>query len=246
MGIDKKNMRRKNKLKFNFKKKNIDDMPKNVSLANASYRDIWKRIIYLAICVPICVLAVGPMTITAIAIKLDSPGSVLFRQKRLGLNGKEFEILKFRSKCNNAEFSGSGVYSNASDSRVTRVGKVIRATSIDELPQLVNIIRGDMSLIGPRPPLTYHPWPIDEYTEEQKRMFAVRPGITGWAQTHGRKDVEWHHRIELNVWYVDHVSFLLDLKIFFDTILKVLSNADNENKSATLVKDNKPSSIKEK
>lgn len=246
MGIDKKNMRRKNKLKFNFKKKNIDDMPKNVSLANASYRDKWKRIIDLAICVPICVLAVVPMTITAIAIKLDSPGSVLFRQKRLGLNGKEFEILKFRSMCNNAEFSGSGVYSNASDSRVTRVGKVIRATSIDELPQLVNIIRGDMSLIGPRPPLTYHPWPIDEYTEEQKRMFAVRPGITGWAQTHGRKDVEWHHRIELNVWYVDHVSFLLDLKIFFDTILKVLSNADNENKSATLVKDNKPSSIKEK
>ena len=90
MGIDKKNMIRKNKLKFNFKKKNIDDMPKNVSLANASYRDKWKRIIDLAICVPICVLAVVPMTITAIAIKLDSPGSVLFRHKRLGLNGKEF------------------------------------------------------------------------------------------------------------------------------------------------------------
>ena len=93
-----------------------------------------------------------------------------------------------------------------------------------------------MSLIGPRPPLTYHPWPIDQYTDEQKRMFDVRPGITGWAQVHGRKDVEWHHRIELNVWYVDHVSLWLDIKIFFMTIFKVATNADNENKGETLKK----------
>ena len=95
-----------------------------------------------------------------------------------------------------------------------------------------------MALIGPRPPLTYHPWPYEEYTNKQKKMFRVRPGITGWAQVHGRKDVEWHHRIELNVWYVEHVSFLLDVRIFFSTILKVLSNADNENTGETLKKDN--------
>ncbi|HAJ74655.1 MAG TPA: sugar transferase [Lachnospiraceae bacterium] len=191
----------------------------------------------IAICAPAFLLALIPMGITAAAIKLDSDGPVLFRQKRLGLHGEEFEMLKFRSMCVGAEHTGSGVYSGKGDARVTRVGKIIRATSIDELPQLVNILRGDMSLIGPRPPLTYHPWPIDRYTDEQKRMFDVRPGITGWAQTHGRKDVEWHHRIELNVWYVDHVSLALDLRIFFSTIFKVLSNADNKNIGETLRKD---------
>ena len=138
--------------------------------------------------------------------------------------------------CQGAEHTGSGVYSGRGDARVTRIGKFIRATSIDELPQLFNIICGDMSLIGPRPPLTYHPWPIDDYSTEQRRMFDVRPGITGWAQVHGRKDVEWHRRIELNVWYVDHISLWLDMKIFFMTIFKVVTNADNENKGETLKK----------
>lgn len=175
------------------------------------------------------------LLITAILIKIDSPGSVLFKQERIGLNGKVFKIYKFRSMCVGAE--KQGVYSDNHDARVTRIGRIIRATSIDELPQLFNILSGDMSLIGPRPPLTYHPWTYEEYTDEQKRMFEVRPGITGWAQTHGRKDVEWHKRIELNVWYVDNVSFLLDLKIFFVTIFKVLSNADNENKGETAVRE---------
>ena len=174
--------------------------------------------------------------ITALAIKLDSKGPVIFRQTRLGKDHKEFNMYKFRSMVVNAEHTGSGVYSGKSDSRVTRVGKVIRATSIDELPQAVNILKGDMSLIGPRPPLTYHPWPIDEYSEEELRMFEVRPGITGWAQVHGRKDVEWHKRIKLNVWYIDHCSLLLDIKIFFMTIFKVLSNADNENTGETVKK----------
>ena len=98
----------------------------------------------------------------------------------------------------------------------------------------MNILRGDMSLIGPRPPLTYHPWPLEEYTDRQRRMFEVRPGITGWAQVNGRKDVEWNRRIEMSVWYVDHVSFWLDLKIFFLTIYKVFRNADNENKEETV------------
>lgn len=224
-------------MKVNRRKKHLtSDMPEHRKAANPVYRDKWKRILDIAICTPAFVVAIIPMGLTALAVKLDSPGPALFRQKRLGLGGKEFEMLKFRSMRVGAEFSGSGVYSNAGDSRVTRVGRIIRATSLDELPQLINILRGDMSLIGPRPPLTYHPWPIEEYTKEQRRMFDVRPGITGWAQTHGRKDVEWHHRIELNVWYVDHVTFGLDLTIFFATIFKVLTNADNENKGATLVK----------
>lgn len=175
--------------------------------------------------------------ITALAIKLDSKGPVIFKQTRLGKDHKEFNMYKFRSMVVNAEHTGSGVYSDKNDSRVTRVGKVIRATSIDELPQAVNILKGDMSLIGPRPPLTYHPWPIDEYSEEELRMFEIRPGITGWAQVHGRKDVEWHKRIKLNVWYIDHCSFLLDIKIFLMTIFKVLSNADNENIGETVKKE---------
>ena len=138
--------------------------------------------------------------------------------------------------CQGAEHTGSGVYSGKGDARVTRIGKILRATSIDELPQAINILLGDMSFVGPRPPLTYHPWPIDEYTDEQKRMFEVRPGITGWAQVHGRKDVEWHRRIEMNVWYVDHISFSLDLKIIFMTVFKVVSNADNENVQETVRK----------
>ena len=184
------------------------------------------------------VLIVGgiPMLIVALLIRIESPGPALFRQKRIGKDGKVFEILKFRSMCVGAEHSGSGVYSGKGDARVTKVGRIIRATSIDELPQCINILRGDMALIGPRPPLTYHPWPYEEYTEEQKRMFEVRPGITGWVQVNGRKDVEWNKRIQLNVWYVDHVSFFLDIKIFFMTIFKVATNADNENVKETVVK----------
>ena len=137
--------------------------------------------------------------------------------------------------CVGAEKMGSGVYSDNGDTRVTRVGRILRATSMDELPQFWNILCGDMSFIGPRPPLTYHPWTLDKYTEEQKRMFDVRPGISGWAQVNGRKTVEWNKRIELNVWYVDNVSCLLDLKILFLTFFKVLANSDNENVGNTVI-----------
>ena len=177
----------------------------------------------------------------SILIKIDSRGPVIFRQTRIGRNGKVFEIYKFRSMCVGAEKTGSGVYSGKGDARVTRIGKILRATSIDELPQLLNILKGEMSFVGPRPPLTYHPWKYEEYTDFQKRMFEVRPGITGWAQVNGRKDVEWHKRIELNVWYVDHMSLLLDIKIMFMTAFKVLTNADNENSGATVEKSTEPS-----
>lgn len=120
--------------------------------------------------------------ILAIAIKLDSPGSVFFKQKRLGLHGKPFYMYKFRSMCEGAEHTGTGVYSGKGDSRVTKVGRILRATSLDELPQLINLANGTMHLISCRPPLTYHPWPISDYTQEQLHMFDLRPGITGWAQ----------------------------------------------------------------
>ena len=181
------------------------------------------------------------MLAVSILIKIDSRGPVIFRQTRIGRNGKVFEIYKFRSMCVGAEKTGSGVCSGKGDARVTRIGKILRATSIDELPQLLNILKGEMSFVGPRPPLTYHPWKYEEYTDFQKRMFEVRPGITGWAQVNGRKDVEWHKRIELNVWYVDHMSLLLDIKIMFMTAFKVLTNADNENSGATVNKSTEPS-----
>ena len=200
------------------------------------YRRCLKRVMDIIIAIGVLIVFSPLLLITAIAIKIESKGPVIFKQQRIGLGGKVFNIYKFRSMVQNAEHTGSGVYSGKGDARVTKVGKFIRATSIDELPQAVNMLLGDMSLIGPRPPLTYHPWPIEQYTKEQKRMFEVRPGITGWAQVHGRKDVEWNKRIELNVWYVDHISFLLDTKIFFMTIGKVLSNTDNENKGETVKK----------
>jgi sugar transferase EpsL len=199
------------------------------------YKHFFKRFFDILIALLGLIIAAIPMLFIAIAIKLNSKGPVIFKQERVGKKGKVFKIYKFRSMCVGAEQTGSGVYSGKGDARVTKVGKILRATSLDELPQFFNLLKGDMSLVGPRPPLTYHPWTWDKYTDEQKRMFDVRPGITGWAQVNGRKDVEWNKRIKLNVWYVDHVSLWLDIKILFMTVFKVFSNADNENKGATVV-----------
>ena len=180
-------------------------------------------------------LVLSPLfLLIAILVRCTSKGPVIFRQERLGRDAKVFRICKFRTMAENSEHTGSGVYSDRYDSRVTKVGRFLRATSLDELPQLWNILRGDMSFIGPRPPLTYHPWPIDRYSKEQLRMFRVRPGITGWAQVHGRRELEWHERLRLNVWYADHVSFALDLQIIFLTVGVLLTEKGNENKGATV------------
>lgn len=203
------------------------------------YKRFLKRFIdiILSLC-GLMVLAI-PMLIVAAAIRIESKGPAIFKQKRIGLHGEVYEIYKFRSMKLDAEHTGTGVYSEKGDPRVTKIGKTIRATSIDELPQFVNILKGEMSFIGPRPPLTYHPWPYEEYTSEQKRMFDVRPGVTGWAQVNGRKNVEWNKRIEMNVWYVDNVSLFLDIKIAFMTVFKVLANADNVSEGKTVNKDEK-------
>lgn len=202
----------------------------------------FKRFFDIAASVCGLVLLSPLLAFIALAIRLESKGPVIFKQERLGRFGRVFQFYKFRSMVVGAEHTGSGVYSNKGDARVTRVGQFIRATSLDELPQLLNILKGEMSFIGPRPPLTYHPWPIDKYSPEQKKMFDVRPGITGWAQINGRKEVEWNHRIELSVWYVEHLSFRLDVYIFFMTALKVFAMSDNLNRGKTLA-DGAPNKV---
>lgn len=197
------------------------------------YKNYGKRALGFIISAIAFILLFPILLLVAIMIKMDSKGPVIFKQERLGVNGVPFKIYKFRSMCVGAEKQGSGVYSYKGDSRITKVGKVIRATSIDELPQLWNILKGDMALIGPRPALTYHPWPYEQYDEQQKHMFDVRPGITGWAQVNGRKEVPWPERIKLNVYYVEHISFWLDVKILFMTVFKVVTNADNNNINET-------------
>ena len=150
----------------------------------------------------------------AIAIKLDDGGPVFYRQRRVGLDGHEFELLKLRTMDVGAERRGAGYAVNEGDPRITRAGRVLRRLSIDELPQLVNVLRGDMSLIGPRPTLAYQ---VERYTPRQRRRLEVKPGLTGWAQIHGRARVPWEDRIELDVWYVEHRSPRLDLRILART-----------------------------
>jgi lipopolysaccharide/colanic/teichoic acid biosynthesis glycosyltransferase len=151
-----------------------------------------------------------------VAIKLEDGGPVLFRQTRVGRGGRDFELVKLRTMVVGAERRGAGFAVDAGDSRITRIGRLLRRTSIDELPQLWNVVRGDMSLIGPRPTLRYQ---VERYTERQRRRLDVRPGLTGWAQIHGRATLPWDERIELDVWYVEHRSPLVDLKILLRTPL---------------------------
>ena len=152
----------------------------------------------------------------AVAIKLEDGGPVLFRQTRVGRDGEDFELLKLRSMTVGAEHLGAGFAVDRGDARITRVGRVLRRTSVDELPQLWNVLRGDMSVIGPRPTLRYQ---VDRYTDRQRRRLDVRPGLTGWAQVNGRATLSWDDRIELDVWYVEHRSALVDLKILLRTPL---------------------------
>ena len=153
---------------------------------------------------------------SALAVKLDDGGPVLFRQTRVGIDGGDFELLKLRTMIVDAEHKGAGFAVDAGDSRITRVGRLLRKTSIDELPQLWNVVRGDMSLIGPRPTLRYQ---VEKYSARQRTRLGVLPGLTGWAQIHGRATLPWDERIELDVWYVENRSTLVDLRILLRTPL---------------------------
>jgi exopolysaccharide biosynthesis polyprenyl glycosylphosphotransferase len=155
----------------------------------------------------------------AAAIKLDSAGPVLYQQERVGRAGRPFRLLKFRTMVPGAERQGLRIEVSRDDPRITRVGHFLRKYSLDELPQLINVLRGEMSLVGPRPTLAYQ---VERYTPWQRRRLEVKPGLTGWPQVNGRNAVDWDTRIELDIWYIDHWSFALDLQILLRTPRAIL------------------------
>jgi lipopolysaccharide/colanic/teichoic acid biosynthesis glycosyltransferase len=156
---------------------------------------------------------------SAVAVRLEDRGPVFFRQERVGQDGRLFEVLKLRTMVVNAHTQGAGYAVDKGDSRITRAGSLLRKTSLDELPQLWNVLRGEMSLVGPRPTLAYQ---VERYTDRQRRRLEVKPGLTGWAQVNGRASLAWPERIELDVWYVEHRSLALDLRILLRTVSVLL------------------------
>jgi lipopolysaccharide/colanic/teichoic acid biosynthesis glycosyltransferase len=177
--------------------------------------DMMVSSLVLALSAPVLVAAM-------IAIRLESPGPVIYRQRRAGLGGHEFDVYKLRTMVDGAERIGAGLAVNAEDPRITRVGALLRRTSLDELPNLVNVLRGEMSLIGPRPTL---PVQVAQYDERQRGRLAIKPGITGWAQVNGRASVPWSERIELDLYYIEHRSPALDLRILWRTVLMVFGGS---------------------
>ena len=166
------------------------------------------------------VLTAPLLALATLAIRLESPGSAIYRQRRVGKDARPFDLFKLRTMVDGAEHLGAGLAVNAGDTRITRVGAFLRRTSLDELPNLFNVLRGDMSLIGPRPTL---PVQVAQYTARQRGRLSVKPGITGWAQVNGRASLPWSERIELDLYYVEHRSLALDLRILSRTPAMVLS-----------------------
>jgi lipopolysaccharide/colanic/teichoic acid biosynthesis glycosyltransferase len=179
-----------------------------------------KRLLDVAGALVVLVVASPLLAMSALAIKLDDGGPVLYRQRRVGRDGTEFELLKLRTMVVGADRQGAGWAVDRGDPRITRAGAVLRRLSLDELPQLWNVLRGEMSLVGPRPTLAYQ---VERYTARQRKRLDVTPGLTGWAQVNGRASLPWDERIELDVWYVEHRSFWLDLKILARTPFALFS-----------------------
>lgn len=190
---------------------------RKLNLATKRILDFFLSLVGIIIISPILV-------IIAILIKCSSKGPVLFKQERLGYHGKVFKILKFRTMVVNAEYIGTGVVINEKDDpRVTKIGRFLRATSLDELPQVFNVLKGDMALVGPRPPVTYHPYNgYDSYPEWAKKRFEMRPGMTGLVQTTIRSDSPWDDRMKIDCEYVDKFSVFFDIKILLDTVKTVI------------------------
>jgi lipopolysaccharide/colanic/teichoic acid biosynthesis glycosyltransferase len=178
--------------------------------------DIMNRATDLVLAGTALVAASPLLALAALAVKLEDGGPVLYKQTRVGKDGADFELLKLRTMVVGAEHQGAGLAVDKGDARITRAGAVLRRLSLDELPQLWNVVRGDMSMIGPRPTLRYQ---VEQYTPHQRRRLEVKPGITGWAQIHGRARLPWEERIELDVWYVEHRSPLVDVRILLRTPL---------------------------
>jgi lipopolysaccharide/colanic/teichoic acid biosynthesis glycosyltransferase len=169
-----------------------------------------KRALDVALAGLAMVPAAPLMALAAVAIRLESPGHPIYRQRRVGLHGHQFDVVKLRTMVTGAEQIGAGLAVDEGDTRITRVGAVLRRTSLDELPNLLNILRGEMSVVGPRPTLKVQ---VDQYTDRQRLRLEARPGLTGWAQVNGRASLPWPERIELDIWYLEHASLRLDLKI---------------------------------
>jgi lipopolysaccharide/colanic/teichoic acid biosynthesis glycosyltransferase len=168
----------------------------------------------LAAAAVLLVVTAPLLALAALAIRLESRGPVFYSQRRVGKDGRPFELLKLRTMVPGAESMGAGIYVLEGDPRITRVGRLLRRFSLDELPNLVNVVRGDLAIVGPRPTVQEQ---VDRYTERQRRRLEVKPGITGWAQINGRASLPWPERIELDVWYVEHRSLRLDLRILART-----------------------------
>ena len=193
------------------------------------YKLYGKHMCDLAIAVPVVVLAAPFVLALAVLVRLKLGSPVLFRQQRPGLNGCPFTIYKFRTMTDRRDAAGNLL---PDGERLTAFGKFLRSTSLDELPELWNVLRGEMSLVGPRPLLMHY---LDLYTPEQMRRHEVRPGITGWAQVNGRNALSWEEKFARDVWYVDHLSFWLDIKIIFLTFLKIVKREDiNQPGEATM------------
>ena len=175
--------------------------------------DVLVSAVALAVSSPILLAA-------TIAIRIESHGAAIYRQRRVGRHGEPFDLLKLRTMVSGAEYLGAGLAVNEGDPRITRVGALLRRFSLDELPNLVNVLRGEMAIVGPRPTIQAQ---VDQYTERQRRRLEVKPGITGWAQVNGRASLPWHERIELDVWYVEHRSFLLDMRIMAMTVRMIVT-----------------------
>ena len=178
-----------------------------------------RRAIDIAVSAALLAVASPLLAVALAAIRVESRGAALYRQRRVGRDGVPFDLLKLRTMVDGAERIGAGLAVNANDSRITRVGALLRRTSLDELPNLLNVLRGEMSLIGPRPTV---PVQVAQYTERQRGRLAIRPGITGWAQVNGRAALPWSERIELDLYYIEHRSLALDLRILCRTPSLVL------------------------
>jgi lipopolysaccharide/colanic/teichoic acid biosynthesis glycosyltransferase len=178
----------------------------------------YSRVLDLAIGGVGAVVTAPLVAVLAVAVRLESPGDPIYRQTRVGLNGQLFEIYKLRTMVRGAEFTGAGLAIQEGDDRITRLGSLLRRYSLDELPNLWNVVRGEMSIVGPRPTLASQ---VEQYTERQRGRLAVKPGITGWAQVNGRASLPWPERIELDLWYVEHRSLALDLRILARTVRMV-------------------------
>lgn len=187
---------------------------------------MFKRLLDVVLSVFVLLLTAPVLLMIAILVKLDSEGPVFFVQERLGLNGKVFKMFKFRTMVVNAERMGTGLFSYENDPRITKVGRILRATSLDEIPQIFNVLCGSMSLVGPRPPVTYELGSYSDFTPNMKIRFQVKPGITGLAQVSGRNDLDWDHKIEFDNRYVvlfARFGVLVDLAILLRTVFVVLS-----------------------